>query len=102
MNILIAQTNLIYPKEVFFTYKQLTNNNPLDRDFIDYEKLKKSGIDEQQALKKLQMRTVTPSGLDSCNYLQETWQKNGMTVFKVFFNGTTTRVLSQPRKQYKK
>ena len=69
---------------------------------IDYEKLKKSGIDEQQALKKLQIRTVSPSGLDTCNYLQEAWQKNGMTVFKVFFSGTTTKVLSQPRKHCKK
>ena len=28
--------------------------------------------------------TVPPSGLDNYNYLQETWKKNGMTVFKDF------------------
>ena len=70
------------PYEAFFS--KLRNNNPLDKDFVDYEKLRKSGFDEQQALKKLQIQTVPPSGLDNYNYLQETWKKNGMTVFKDF------------------
>ena len=70
------------PYEVFFS--KLRNNNPLDKDFIDYEKLRKSEFDEEQALKKLQIKTVPPSGLDNYNYLQETWNKNGMTVFKDF------------------
>ena len=79
--------NLDYPElppfEAFFS--KLRNNNPLDKDFIDYEELRKSRLDEQQVLKKLQIKTVPPSGLDNYNYLQETWKKNGMTVFKDFF-----------------
>ena len=67
------------PYEAFFS--KLRNNNPLEKDFIDYEKLRKSGFGEQQALKKLQIKTVPPSGLDNYNYLQETWKKNGMTEF---------------------
>ena len=70
------------PYEAFFS--KLRNNNPLHKDFTDYEKLRKSGLDEQQALKKLQIKTVPSSGLDNYNYLQETWKKNGMTVFKDF------------------
>ena len=70
------------PYEAFFS--KIRNNNPLDKDFNDYEKLRKSGLDEQQALKKLQIKTVPPSGLDNYSYLQQTWQKNGMTVFKDF------------------
>ena len=70
------------PYEAFFS--KLRNNNPLDKDFTDYEKLRKSGLDEQQALKKLQINTVPASGLDYYSYLQQTWQKNGMTVFKDF------------------
>ena len=70
------------PYEAFFS--KLRNNNPLDKDFTDYEKLRKSGLDEQQALKKLQIKSVPPSGLDNYSYLQQTWQKNGMTVFKDF------------------
>ena len=48
------------PYEAFF--KKLRNNNPLDKDFIDYDKLRKTGFDEQQALKKLQIKTVSSSG----------------------------------------
>ena len=70
------------PYEAFFS--KLRNNNPLDKDFIDYEKLRTSGFDEQKALKKLQIKHVPPSGLDNYNYLQETCKKNGMTVFKDF------------------
>ena len=70
------------PYEAFFSKPR--NNNPRDKDFIDYEKLRKSGLDEQQSLKKLQIKTVPPSGLDNYNYLQETWKKNGMTVLKDF------------------
>ena len=45
------------PYEAFFS--KLRNNNPLDKDFIYYEKLRKSGLDEQKALKKLQINTIT-------------------------------------------
>ena len=55
-----------------------------DKDFIDYGKLRKTGLDQQQALEELQIKTIPPSGLDNYNYLQETWNKNGMTVFKDF------------------
>ena len=68
------------PYEAFFS--KLIYNNPLDKDFIGYEKLRKSGFDEQQALKKLQIKTVPRLGLGNYNYLQKTWNKNGMTVFK--------------------
>ena len=71
------------PPYVAFFIK-LRNNNPLDKDFIDYEKLRKSGLDEEQVVKKLQIKTVPPSGLDNYNNLQETWKKNGMTAFKDF------------------
>ena len=39
------------PYEAFFS--KLRNINPLNKEFIDYELLRKSGFDEQQALKKL-------------------------------------------------
>ena len=71
------------PYEAFFS--ELNNNNPLDKDFIDYEKLRKSAHDEEQALRKLQIKTVPPYGLDNYNYLKDSWKKNGMTKFKDFF-----------------
>ena len=70
------------PYEAFFS--KLRNNNPLDKDFKDYQNLKSSGLDEQQALKKLQIRSVPASGWDNYKYLQEIWQKHGMTTFKDF------------------
>ena len=70
--------------EAFFS--KLRNNNPLDKDIIAYEKLRKSGLDEQDALKKLQIKTVSASGFHNYNYLRETWKKNGMTVLKDCLN----------------
>ena len=67
------------PYEAFFN--KLRNKHPLDKDFIGYEKLKKSELEEQQVLKKLQIKTVPPTGLDNYNYSLEFWNKNGMTVF---------------------
>ena len=85
------------PYEAFFS--KLRNINPLDKVFVDYEKLRKSGLDEQQALKKLQIKAVLPSGMDDYNYLQETWNKIGMTVFKDFMkwynNKDVVRTLEQ-------
>ena len=42
------------PYEAFFS--KLRNNNPLDNDFRDYQKLGSSELDEQQALMKLQVK----------------------------------------------
>ena len=88
------------PYEAFFS--KLRNNNPLDKDFKDYQNLKSSGLDEQKALKKLQIKSVPASGWDNYKYLQEIWQKHGMTTFKGFCSGTTTKMLFQPLKQCKK
>ena len=57
------------PYEAFLS--KLRNNNPLDKDFVDYEKMRKSGLEKQQALEKLQIKTAPPSGLDNYSYLQE-------------------------------
>ena len=70
------------PYEAFVS--KLRNNNLLDKDFPDYRKLRNTGLDEQEVLKMLQIKTVPPSGLDNYNYVQDTWKKNGMTMFKDF------------------
>ena len=71
------------PCEAFFS--KLRNNNPLDKDFKDYQKLSSSGVDEQKVLRKLQIKSVPASGWENCKYLQEIWQKHGMTTFEEFF-----------------
>ena len=70
----------LHPYEAFFS--KLRNNNPLDIDFKDYQKLRSNGLDEQQALKKLQIKSVPASGWVNYKYLREIWQKHGMTTFK--------------------
>ena len=70
------------PYEAFFS--KLRNNNPLDKDFQDYQKLRSSGLDKQKVLKKLQMRSVPANGWENYKYLQEIWQKHGKTTFKDF------------------
>ena len=47
---------------------------------------------QKQAIKKLQIKTVPPSGLGNHHYLRETWKKIGMTVFKDFCSATITRM----------
>ena len=81
---LINQTNLLFPNchRIELSSAKKKKSNRLDKKFIDYEKLRKSGFDKQQALKKLEVMIVTPSGLDNYNYLREKWKKNGKTVFK--------------------
>ena len=46
--------------------------------------MRSSGLDEQQALKQLQVKTVPASGWDNYKYLQEVWPKHGMTTFSDF------------------
>ena len=70
------------PYEAFFS--KLRNNNPLDKDFKDYQKLCSTGLDDQQVLKKLQIKSVPAFGWVNYKHLQEIWQKHGMTTFKDF------------------
>ena len=70
------------PYEAFFS--KLRNNNPLDKDFQDYQKLRSSGLDKQKVLKKLQIRSVPATGWENYKYLQEIWQKHGKTTFEDF------------------
>ena len=58
------------PHEALFS--KLRNNNPLDEEIINFGKMSKSGLGEQQVLKNLQIKTVPPSGLNNYNYLQKT------------------------------
>ena len=51
------------PYEAFFS--KLRNNNPLDKDFKDFQNLESSGLDGQQALKKLQIKSALASGWDN-------------------------------------
>ena len=106
-----SETKWVFPYEWFDSVDELENedspsykaffsklgiNNPLDKDFKGYQKFRSSGRDEQQASKK------TASGWENYKFLQEIWQKHGMTTLKDFCSGTTTKMFFQPLKQCKK
>ena len=60
---LTTQTNLISQiATVWKFFSKLRNNNPVDKEIKYHEKLIKSRLDEQQPLKKLQIKTLLPSG----------------------------------------
>ena len=65
-------------------YSKLKNSNPLDKEFDDYQKLLKTGITEEQALKKLGLKTKPATGLENYNYLKSIWEQEKMTTFRDF------------------
>ena len=50
------------PYEAFSS--KLSDNNPLEKEFSDYQKLVNGGLDQQSALKKLLLQSVLPTGLE--------------------------------------
>ena len=65
-------------------YSKLKNSNPLDKEFDDYQKLLNTGITEEQALKKLGLKTKPATGLENYNYLKSIWEQEIMTTFRDF------------------
>ena len=51
-------------------YSKLKNSNPLDKEYDDFQKLLTIGITEEQALKKLGLKTKPPTGLENYSYLK--------------------------------
>ena len=65
-------------------FSKFRNNSLQDKNFFDYEELRKSGLDEEEAMKKLQIKNVLPSGLGNYNYLRETWKKRNDSIQRLF------------------
>ena len=65
-------------------YSKLKNSNPLDKEFDDYQKLLNTGITEEQALKKLGLKTKPATGLENYNYLKSIWEQEKMKTFRDF------------------
>ena len=70
------------PYECFFS--KLKNHNPLEKEFTDFTKLLNSGLSQQEALKKLRLKEVPPSGVDNYNYLKVIWEEEQMSTFRDF------------------
>ena len=66
------------------SFSKLRDHNPLEKEVTDFTK--KSNIEhcQQEALKKLRMMEVLPSGFDNYNRLNGVWKQEQMTFFQDF------------------
>ena len=65
-------------------YTKLKNSNPLDKDYDGFQKLLKTGLTDEQALKKLGLKTKPLTGLEKYNYLKSIWEQEQMSTFRDF------------------
>ena len=59
-------------------YSKLKNRNPLDKEYDDFQKLLNTELTEEQALKKLGLKTKAPTGSENYNYLESIWEQEKM------------------------
>ena len=88
------------PYEAFFS--KLRNNNPLDRDFKDYQKLRSSGLDEQKVLKNFKSSQYPHLDGKITNINTRFGRNMERLHSKIFCSDTTTKMMFQPLKQCKK
>ena len=86
--------------EAFFS--KLRNNDPLDRDFKDYQKLRSSGLDEQKVLKNFKSSQYPHLDGKITNINTRYGRNMEWLHSKIFCSDTTTKMLFQPLKQCKK
>ena len=70
------------PYDSFFSI--LRNNNPLEKDYNDFQNLVNSGLTTEQTVSKLRMDGIPPTGAENCSYLHSVWVSEGMKSFKDF------------------
>ena len=70
------------PHDSFFCI--LRNRNPLEKDYNDFQNLVNSGLTTEQAVTKLRMDRIPPTGAEKFLYSQSVWRNNGMQQFSDF------------------
>ena len=70
------------PYDSFFS--KLRNINPLEKDYNDFENLTTSGLSSEQAVCKLRLTKIPPTGDEKYAYLRSIWVSEGMKSFKDF------------------
>ena len=70
------------PFDTFFSV--LRNSNPLEKDYNDFQNLVNSGLTTEQALVKLRMDRITPTGAENYSCLQNVCENNKMQYFSDF------------------
>ena len=67
------------PHDSFFSI--LRNSNPLDKDYNDFQNLVNSGLTTEQAVIKLRMDRIPPTGAENYSYLESVWENHNMQYF---------------------
>ena len=70
------------PYDSFFS--KLHSINPLEKDYNDFENLTTSGLSSEQAVCKLRLNKIPPTGDENYAYLRSIWVSEGMKPFKDF------------------
>ena len=70
------------PYDSFFSF--LRNSNPLEKDYNDFQNLVNSGLTTEQAVAKLRLDRIPPTGAENYLYLESVWEKNNMQYFSDF------------------
>ena len=75
-------TKELPPCDSFFSILRI--NNPLEKDYNDFQNLVNSGLTKEQAVANLPMDKIAPTGAEIYSYLQSVWVSEGMKSFKDF------------------
>ena len=70
------------PYDSFFSI--LRNSNSLEKDYNDFQNLVNSGLTTDQAVIKLRMDKMPPTGAENYSYLQSVWENQNMQYFSDF------------------
>ena len=60
------------------------NSNPLEKDYNDFQNLVNSGLSTEQAVTKLRVDRIPPTGVQNFSYLQSVWENDNMQYFSDF------------------
>ena len=70
------------PYDSFFSKLRIIN--PLEKDYNDFENLTTSGLSSEQAVCKLRLNNIPPTGDENYAYLRSIWVSEDMKSFKDF------------------
>ena len=62
----------------------LRKSKPLEKDYTDFQNLVNSGFTTEQAVVKLRLDRIAPTGAENYSYLQSVWENNNMQYFSDF------------------
>ena len=70
------------PYDSFFS--TLRNSNPLEKVYNDFQVFVNSGLTTEQAVAKLRMDRIHPTGTENFSYLQSVWENYNKELFSDF------------------